>query len=70
MTDEAAQLGEVLFEFRQIGASVKVSAIHVATDTEVSLVGAASAGEYALRMAATRKLVYVLAAKAEGRAAR
>jgi hypothetical protein len=70
LTDEAAQLGEVLFEFRQIGASVKVSAIHVATDTEVSLVGAASAGEYALRMAATRKLVYVLAAKAEGRAAR
>jgi len=49
----ASQLGEVLFEFRRIGGSVKVSAIHVATDTEVSLVGAASAGEYALRMAAT-----------------
>ncbi|HEY5008060.1 MAG TPA: hypothetical protein VII42_08650 [Caulobacteraceae bacterium] len=58
--DPAAQLGEVIFEFRQIGASVKVSAIHVASDTEVSLVGAASAGEYALRMAATRKLIYVL----------
>jgi hypothetical protein len=58
--DPAAQLGEVIFEFRQIGASVKVSAIHVATDTEVSLVGAAAAGEYALRMAATRKLIYVL----------
>ena len=67
MTDEAAKLGEVLFEFRQIGASVKVSAIHVATDTEVSLVGAASAGEYALRIAATRKLVHVLAEKASGR---
>ena len=66
MTDEAAKLGEVIFEFRQIGASVKVSAIHVASDTEISLVGAASAGEYALRMAATRKLIYVLAAKAEG----
>ena len=59
--DPAAALGEVLFEFRQIGASVKVSAVHVATDTEVSLVGAASAGEYALRMAALRKLTYVLA---------
>jgi hypothetical protein len=70
LTDEAANLGEVIFEFRQIGASVKVSAIHVATDTEVSLVGAATAGEYALRMAATRKLIYVLAARAEGRAAR
>ena len=57
------ELGEVIFEFRRIGASVKVSAIHVATDTEVSLVGAAAAGEYALRMAATRKLIYVLAAK-------
>jgi hypothetical protein len=67
LTDEAAKLGEVLFEFRQIGASVKVSAIHVATDTEVSLVGAASAGEYALRMAAIRKLIHVLAAKASGR---
>jgi len=53
-------LGEVIFEFRQIGASVKVSAIHVATDTEVCVVGAAAAGEYALRMAATRKLIYVL----------
>jgi hypothetical protein len=68
--DPAARLGEVLFEFRQIGASVKVSAIHVATDTEVCLVGATAAGEYALRMAATRKLIYVLAAKAEGRAPR
>jgi hypothetical protein len=70
LTDGALQLGEVLFEFRRIGASVKVSAIHVATDTEVSLVGAAIAGEYALRMAATRKLIYVLATKAEGRPAR
>jgi hypothetical protein len=70
LTDEAANLGEVIFEFRQIGASMKVSAIHVTTDTEVSLVGAATAGEYALRMAATRKLIYVLAARAEGRAAR
>jgi hypothetical protein len=61
--DPAAQLGEVIFEFRRIGASVKVSAIHVASDTEVSLVGAAAAGEHALRMAATRKLIYVLGRK-------
>jgi hypothetical protein len=53
-------LGEVLFEFRRIGASVKVSAIHAASGTEISLVGAASAGEYALKAAALRKLAYVL----------
>jgi hypothetical protein len=55
----------VLFEFRQIGASVKVSAVHVAPDTEVSLVGPASGGDYPLRMAALRKLAYVLAARAK-----
>jgi hypothetical protein len=55
-----ADLGEVLFEFRRVGASVKVSAIHVASGTEVVMVGAASAGEYALKMAALRKLAYVL----------
>jgi hypothetical protein len=57
-----ADLGEVLFEFRRIGASVKVSAIHAATGTEISLVGAASAGEYVLKAAALRKLAYVLGA--------
>lgn len=53
-------IGEVLFEFRRIGDVVKVSAVHVATDTEISLVGAAAAGEYGLRVAAIRKLAYVL----------
>lgn len=54
------QIGEVLFEFRQIGNVVKVSAIHVDTNTEVCLVGAPAVGEYALKKAAIRKLVYVL----------
>jgi hypothetical protein len=53
-------LGEVLFEFRQIGNVVKVSAIHVDTNTEICLVGAPSVGEYALKRAAIRKLTYVL----------
>lgn len=70
MTDGLENLGEVLFEFQQIGASVKVSAVHVATDTEVSLVGPASGGDYPLRMAALRKLAYVLAAKARDEARR
>jgi len=55
-----ADLGEVLFEFRRVGAVVKVTAIHVATGTEIVLVGAANAGEYALKMAAIRKLIYVM----------
>ena len=59
MTD--APLGEVIFEFRQIGNVVKVSAIHVATGVEISIVGAPAAGEYALKMAAMRRLTYVLA---------
>ena len=53
-------LGEVLFEFHRIGNVVKVSAIHVDSNTEICLVGAPSAGEYALKRAAVRKLVYVL----------
>jgi hypothetical protein len=56
-----APLGEVLFEFRRIGNVVKVSAVHVDTNTEVSLIGAPAAGEHGLKMAAIRKLTYVLA---------
>ena len=40
-----------------LGARV---ALHVATGTEIVLVGAANAGEYALKMAAIRKLIYVM----------
>jgi hypothetical protein len=53
-------VGEVLFEFHRVGNVVKVSALHVDTDTEVSLAGPASAGVYGLKMAAIRKLIYVL----------
>ncbi len=51
---------EVLYEFHRHGNVVKVSVIHVPTNTEISIVGAATAGEYALKMAALRKLQYVL----------
>ncbi len=57
--------GEVLFEFRHLGNVVKVSAIHVDTNTEVSLVGAPTAGEHGLKQAAMRKLAYVLAKRDE-----
>lgn len=65
---EPPRPGDVIFEFRRIGASMKVSAVHVASDTEVSLVAPASAGEAAWRQAAIAKLRYVLARRAgEGR---
>jgi hypothetical protein len=54
------QPGEVLFEFRRIGNTVKVSAIDPVTNTEISIMGPASAGEYSLKMVALRKLHYVL----------
>jgi hypothetical protein len=52
--------GEILFELRQIGQVVKVSAIHVDSGTEVSLAGPVAAGEHGLKQAALRKLAYVL----------
>jgi hypothetical protein len=55
-----AGVGEVLFEFRRVGAVIRVTAIHVDTQTEVVLVGAPSVGEHALKTAAIRKLIYVL----------
>ncbi|HVO13899.1 MAG TPA: hypothetical protein VMV26_01740 [Alphaproteobacteria bacterium] len=51
---------EVLLEFHQIGAVVKVSAVDPVTLTEVSISGPASAGQAALGQAAIRKLRYVL----------
>lgn len=52
---------EVLFEFRQVGAYVKVSAIDAETGLEVSIVGDASAGTARLKLTALRKLEYVMA---------
>ena len=52
---------EVLFEFRRIGNTVRVSALDPETGTEVSMVGYPKMGEEALKRAATRKLLYVLA---------
>lgn len=52
---------EVLFEFRRIGAYVKVSAIDCLTGLEVSIVGDAKAGEVRLKQTALKKLEYVLA---------
>lgn len=55
--------GDVIIEFHRVGAYVKVSAIDTKTLTEVSIVGAPSAGERALKRAVIRRLEYVLARK-------
>jgi Domain of unknown function (DUF6898) len=56
---------EILFEFNQIGASIRVSAIDTRTNTEVTVVGARGVAREALMRLARRKLDYVLA-KREG----
>lgn len=51
---------EVYFEFKRVGAYVRVSAIDSATGTEVTIAGDAKAGEAHLKQTALRKLQYVL----------
>jgi hypothetical protein len=52
--------GDVIIEFHQVGAYVKVSAVDTATYTEVSIVGDPTRSEDALKRAAIRKLEYIL----------
>ena len=56
---------DVILEFRQVGAYVKVSAMDPATLTEVSVVGDPAVGEYVLKRTAIRKLNYVLGRQAD-----
>lgn len=62
-SDRETEIGEVIFEFLSLGASVKVSAVHVATRTEVSIVGPEKASRVALERTALAKLHYVLKKK-------
>lgn len=57
---------EVIFEFMQVGNSVKVTAMDPATLVEVSIVGPPTATETQLRATALRKLQYVLKRRSEG----
>jgi hypothetical protein len=52
--------GEVLIEFYQVGASVKVTAVDPETLTEVSIVGPAHAPQSQLERTVIAKLRYVL----------
>lgn len=58
MTD--VQPGEVLFEFKKIGAYVKVTALHPASLIEVSITGDAKANPSYLQQLALNKLKLML----------
>ena len=55
-----SDIGEVLFEFWPAGRYIKVSAMHSATLTEISIVGDASRSQAELEETALQKLRYVL----------
>ena len=52
--------GEVIFEFRQVGDYLKVSAIDPVTNVEVSIVGRPGMNRAALQQIAVRKLAFVI----------
>jgi hypothetical protein len=54
------QLGEVLIEVSVVGASARVAAIHVASNTEVIVVCPAKMHRMYMEQAALRKLKFVL----------
>lgn len=56
-----ARSANTRLEFRRVGNYIKVSAINPVTNTEVSIVGAASATQAELERIAVNKLKYVLA---------
>ncbi len=60
-----AEDGDIIIEFRQLGNSVRVSAMDSRTLTEVSIVGPAKASEEELKRTVLRKLEYVMAKKQE-----
>jgi hypothetical protein len=56
--DDGAE--EILIEFVIRGNVARVTAIHAATGTEVTIVGPASAPRAVLKAAVSRKLAYVM----------
>ena len=56
---------QVIIEFYQVGAYIKVSAVDPVTLTEVSIVGDPTRSEAALKRLAMQRLEYVLARKAK-----
>jgi len=54
---------EIIFEFHRIGAYVKVTAMDIATQEEVSITGAANAPQEYLEKLARDKLIMVMKQK-------
>jgi hypothetical protein len=65
--DRSGKSGEVLFEFRQLGAQMRVSAIDAATNTEVVVITPATATPLQMQTLALAKLKAKLA-EAQGAA--
>ncbi|MCB9983162.1 MAG: hypothetical protein H6861_05765 [Rhodospirillales bacterium] len=63
MSKEVLQGREVILEFFPVGAFVKVSAMDVASLTEISIQGPLSAPEETLKRNALKRLEYVLKKK-------
>jgi len=61
MRPEDIHLPEVLFEFRQIGKALRITAIDPQSGIEVVMVGNPKYGQEALKRLAARKLKYVIA---------
>lgn len=57
---EAMRGREVIFEFRPVGAIMRVSAMDTATMTEVVIQGPVTAGRDVLEQNALKRLEYVL----------
>ena len=60
MTDDLLRNREVIFEFHPIGNIVRVTAMDVATMTEISIQGPAGAPEKTLKLNALKRLEYVM----------
>ena len=65
-----AKLREVIFEFRRVGAYMKVSAVDPITYTEVHIMGPVNATRDALERVALRKLQRAIGQRLENAPAR
>lgn len=63
MAREILQGREIIIEFHPVGTYVKVSAMDVATLTEVSIQGPTSASQELLKRNALKRLEYVMRKK-------
>lgn len=63
MPEEPLKNREIIFEFQPIGIYMKVTAMDVASLTEISINGPVNAGEAVLRQNALKRLEFVMRKK-------